>query len=103
MSSVYSLEVTQSDGKKQLKFGGDLVINHIDKMAAEVKQALDTPADVAVSVDDPANIDMTFIQLVIAIKRQTIAAGRKFEISASIKDDLKDLLVKAGLDKDLNI
>ncbi len=102
MSSVYSLEITQADGKKELKFGGDLVINHIDKMAAEVRDALPEPADVAVTIADPSNIDMTFIQLVIAIRHQTQAAGKKFELHTTLKDDLKELAQKAGLEKDLN-
>ena len=103
MSSVYSLEITQSDGKKELKFGGDLVINHIDKMAAEVRDALAEPTDVAVSVADPSNIDMTFVQLVIGIRHQAEERGKKFELATSLKDDLKELVVKAGLDKELNI
>ena len=103
MSSVYSLEITQSDGKKELKFGGDLAINHIDKMAAEVRDALAEPTDVAVSVADPSNIDMTFVQLVIAIRHQAKERGKKFELATSLKDDLKELVVKAGLDKELNI
>lgn len=103
MSSVYSLEITQADGKKQLKFGGDLVINHAEKMAAEVREALPEPTDVSVTVDNPGNIDMTFIQLVTAIRHQAEAAGKKFEISSSLKDDLKELVVKAGLNKELHI
>ena len=57
MSSIYSLEVTEEGGKRRLKFGGDLIINHIDKMTAEVKDALPQPADVAIVLDNPSNID----------------------------------------------
>lgn len=103
MSSVYSLEITQADGKKMLKFGGDLVINHIDKMAAEVRDAVAQPADVEITVDNPDNLDMTFIQLVTAVRHQAQAAGKKFEIHATLKDDLKELVEKAGLAKELNI
>lgn len=103
MSSVYSLEITQDGGTKKLKFGGDLVINHIDKMAAEVRDALAQPSDVEVTVDNPDNVDMTFLQLVTAIRHQAQAAGKKFGIQATLKDDLKELVVKAGLAKELNI
>lgn len=103
MSSVYSLEITQEDGARQLKFGGDLVINHIEKMAAEVRDALAEPADTTVSVDNPDNVDMTFLQLVTAIRHHAQAAGKKFEIHSTLKDDLKELIEKAGLGKELNL
>lgn len=103
MSSIYSLEVTEEGGKKQLKFGGDLIINHIDKMAAEVKDALPQPADVTIVLDNPSNIDMTFIQLALAVRRSCAEASKAFDIKATVKDDLKDLLVKAGLDKDMGL
>lgn len=103
MSSVYSLEITQADGKKELKFGGDLVINHAEKMAAEVADALAEPANVVLTIDNPGNIDMTFIQLVTAIRHQAQAAGKTFEIHTTLKDDLKELVLKAGLNKELNV
>lgn len=103
MSSIYSLEVTEEGGKKQLKFGGDLIINHIDKMAAEVKDALPQPADVTIVLDNPSNIDMTFIQLALAVRRSCAEASKAFDIKATVKDDLKELLVKAGLDKDMGL
>ena len=76
MSSIYSLEVTEEGGKRQLKFGGDLIINHIDKMAAEVKDALPQPTDVTIVLDNPSNIDMTFIQLALAVRRSCAEASR---------------------------
>ncbi len=103
MSSIYSLEVTEEGGKRQLKFGGDLIINHIDKMAAEVKDALPQPTDVTIVLDNPSNIDMTFIQLALAVRRSCAEASKAFEIKATVKDDLKELLVKAGLDKDMGL
>ncbi len=103
MSSVYSLEISQADGKKNLKFGGDLVINHIDKMTKELREALPSPTDLRVEVADPQNIDMTFIQLVVALRRMTENAGKKFEVQTTLKDDLKELVQKAGLDKELKV
>lgn len=103
MSSVYSLAVASDGGKKTFTFGGDLVINHIDKMAAEVRGALAEPADVSVVVDTPTNIDMTFLQLVVALRHSCSAAGKTFSVSASLKDDLRELVAKAGLDKELGL
>lgn len=103
MSSVYSLAVASDGGKKTLTFGGDLVINHIDKMAAEVRAALAEPADVSVVVDNPANLDMTFLQLVVALRHSCAAAGKTFGVSAVLKDDLRELVLKAGLDKELGL
>ena len=103
MSSVYKLEISDADGAKVFKFAGDLVINHIDKMVEEVKSALASPSDVNVVVDNPDNIDMTFLQLVASIRRSCSDAGKKFQISSTLKDDLRDLVKKAGLTADLNL
>ncbi len=103
MSSIYSLAVTQEGDRRQLKFAGDLVINHIDKMTAEVKDALPSPVDTTVVIDNPSNVDMTFIQLLIAIRRATTEAGKTFEVKTTINDDLKDLLAKSGLDKQMGL
>lgn len=103
MSSVYTLEASADGATKVLKFGGDLVINHIDKMVAQLRQELAEPQDLSVVVADPSNIDMTFIQLVIALKKTAAENGKKFELKTTLKDDLKELVVKAGLDKELNI
>lgn len=103
MSSVYSLDVTNEGGKRQLTFSGDLIINHIDKMAAEVKEAIQSPSDTVVVVSDPSNIDMTFIQLLLAIRRQTTDGGKVFEVKSTIKDDLKELIRKSGFDKALGL
>ncbi len=103
MASVYSLKIADVDGKKQLTFSGDLVINHADKVVAEVKNALAQPSDTAVVIDNPNNIDMTFIQLLVAIKHSCVAANKKFEISSTLKEDLKLLIVKSGFDKEFNI
>lgn len=103
MSSVYSLDVTNEGGKRQLTFSGDLIINHIDKMAAEVKEAIQSPSDAVVVVSDPSNIDMTFIQLLLAIRRQTTEGGKAFEVKSTIKDDLKELIQKSGFDKALGL
>lgn len=103
MSSVYSLTVAADGDKKTLTFGGDLVINHIDKMAAEVRGALPGPADLSVVVSNPSNLDMTFLQLVVALRHSCAAAGKTFEVRADLKDDLRELVAKAGLDKELGL
>lgn len=103
MSSVYSLTVAADGGKKTFTFGGDLVINHIDKMVAEVRDALPEPADVSVVVANPSNIDMTFLQLVVAMRHSCAGAGKTFEVRAELKDDLRELVAKAGLEKELGL
>ncbi len=103
MSSIYSLEISQQDGKKVFKCSGDLVINHIDKMTTEIKDALAQPTDVSLVIDNPNNVDMTFLQLVVAIRHSCQQAEKNFEVHSTIKDDLKELVVKAGLSKELNI
>ncbi|MBQ3636607.1 MAG: STAS domain-containing protein [Bacteroidales bacterium] len=103
MSSSYGIEVKEEGGKRTVKFTGDLVINHADKMAAELKEKLSPASDLKVEVSDPSNIDMTFIQMVVAMRHACEGAGKKFEIATSIKDDLKQLILKGGFEKEMNI
>ena len=102
MSSTYSIAASEKDGKKELKFSGSLIINHIEKITAEVKQHLSPLTNISVIIDNPENIDMTFIQMLISVSNACKAQGKTFEVQTTLKDDLKLLVEKAGLVNILN-
>lgn len=103
MASTYKLTIGSDAGSHHLTFGGDLIINHIDKMLGEVRGALDPVTDVEVTLDAPDNIDMTFLQLVVSIRHTCEAAGKQFSINGKVKPDIKELVRKAGLEAELNV
>lgn len=103
MSNAYSIGVSEEGGRKTLTFGGDLTINHIDKIVEEVRAKVGEPADTTVVVDNPGNIDMTFMQLTLSLGRTCREAGKQFEVKSTLKDDLAVLVRKAGLAKEFGL
>lgn len=101
--SKYSLEVSNEGGTLNLKFGGDLVINYADKLAEQIREAMPQPAPLAVTVDNPSNIDMTFVQMLVALRHSCQKAGLAYSVKSTLKDDLKELLTKAGLTAELGL
>ncbi len=87
----------------ELTCSGNLIINHIEKIYAELQESLSCDQPISIVIDNPENLDMTFVQLVLAIKKSVLEKGKTFTIKTTIKDDLKLLVEKAGLEKELNI
>lgn len=103
MSNAYSIEVSEDGGRRTIKCGGDLTINHIDKIAEEVVGKAGSPADTTVVIDTQGNMDMTFMQLALSLGRTCREAGKDFAIKTTVKDDVAELVRKAGLAKEFGL
>lgn len=101
--SAYSIKIADNAGVTELTCTGNLIINHIEKIYGELQESLSTDNSVSVVIDDPENLDITFVQLVMAIKKSVTEKGHTFSIKTKLKDDLKQLVLKAGLEKEINI
>lgn len=101
--SAYTIKIADNKGITELTCKGNLIINNIEKIYAELQETLTTDNDVNVVIDDPENLDITFVQLVLAIRKSVLSRGHAFSIKTKLKDDLKQLIAKAGLDKEINI
>lgn len=95
--SSYSVEVTEKDGAKQVRLSGSIIINHIEKIYDELKSQITPEDDVCVTVENPENVDITFVQLVLSMKSAWKASGKKLTISTTLPEDLTALLSKAGI------
>lgn len=83
-------------------FSGNLIINHIEKIYEEMQELITPEQPVTFIIDNPDNLDITFVQMIISVKRLWKEKGSEFHIKAELKDDLKQLLAKAGLERELN-
>lgn len=98
--SSYSVEVAEIDGVKQVRLSGSIIINHIEKIYDELKEQI-TPEDaVDVVVENPENVDITFVQLILSMKSAWKASGKHLTISTTLPEDLTALLAKAGISID---
>lgn len=79
-----------------LKFSGQLIINYIEKIAELVNKKLNTEKDLQIEIDNPESIDITFVQLVLAIKSTLQVNSRKITITGNLKEENLTLIRNAG-------
>jgi len=102
MSNPYTIAAADKQGTMEVKFGGNLIINHIEKIYEEMQELITPEQPVTFIIDNPDNLDITFVQMVIAVKHLWKAKGKEFHVKTELKDDLKQLMAKAGLESELN-
>lgn len=99
--SAYKIGLNEKDGRKELHFSGSLIINNIEKLYAELQELLIIDKPISIYIDNPDNIDITFIQLVVSIKKSCLEKKIDVKIISSLKDDYRQLIEKAGLIKEI--
>ncbi|MCU4155169.1 STAS domain-containing protein [Carboxylicivirga sp. A043] len=85
-----------------LRFSGQLIINHIEKIAEAVKSRLKTDKDLQIEIDNPESVDVTFIQLVLSLKATLKANGKTTTIISELKPELQTLVKNSGFQYVLN-
>lgn len=80
----------------QVEFSGDLSIRAISKAHGVLTQALDAHDAVVADVDEAAEIDLTFIQLLVSARRTAAAAGKSFELARPAVGQLLETLNRGG-------
>lgn len=102
MSQKYSISVTDQADVRELKFSGDLIINHIENIYGELQELITPEQSVTFILDNPNNIDITFLQLIESVRNTWAEHGKEFKIQTTLADDLKQLVAKAGLEANMN-
>ncbi len=85
-----------------IRFSGQLIINHIEKIVEVVKSGLKTDKDLQIEIDNPESVDVTFIQLVLALKATLAANGKATNINAELKPEVQALIKNSGFQYVLN-
>ncbi|GEM_PF-2964058 len=98
----YKVIIDELPEQSVAQFSGQLIINHIEKITAIVKQELKTDKDLKVEIVNTESIDVTFIQLLLSIKDTFKSNGHKVNINAELNEDLQILIKNAGFQYVLN-
>ncbi|MBR8537044.1 STAS domain-containing protein [Carboxylicivirga sediminis] len=98
----YTVLIDELPEKTMMRFSGQLIINHIEKITATVKNGLISDKDLQIEVDNPESVDVTFIQLLLALKATLSANGKKVEVNAELSEDIKKLILNSGFQYVLN-
>ncbi|UJW85026.1 STAS domain-containing protein [Devosia sp. SL43] len=76
---------------------GDAGLRNAQDIAAQLKAALVNHNAIAAATDDIASADITTVQLLLAARRQAVAAGKSFTLAAPPHGALRDLLIQIGI------
>jgi len=96
MAETFNIDYKKNNNELSIVFSGQLTINSITKITDSVKTNISHPSKIEISVKDVENIDLTFIQLIEAIKNSGRKDGYKVTVSMKLSDDLNSLLENAG-------
>ncbi len=96
MAEPFNIQFSKGANLQVVSFSGQLVINHIEKIIDNAKEHLDFDKSVEVVVEDCGNIDITFIQFLIALQKTWMQNGLEFSVKASVKEELIRLVENAG-------
>jgi hypothetical protein len=100
--SKIQLKTNEQGQIANIELGGMLVLENIQTIKKELVGALSCLADrVKISVIGPTEIDLSFIQLLVAMIRQMDKLNILYRIDWQIDDDQKLLLEQVGMSNEL--
>lgn len=102
MTNTFKIDHKNNQGVIEIVLTGQLTINTIDKIMAKMKEIIVKPSEVSIQVEDVENMDLTFIQLIFAIKNSGKKEKYKVEVSFDLSEELTSLITNAGFQKILN-
>jgi anti-anti-sigma regulatory factor len=99
--SPFSINISKGTNANIVEITGSLVINHIEKLYHDLSTNLDFSKNLKVVLDQVENIDITFVQLLLSLKKQFGKTGLELTLQSNLSDDMWLLLNNAGFNKQL--
>lgn len=87
-----------SKGADSLVFEGDLSIQHAVAIKNNILEKISESTALKIVVKHEARFDVSFLQLLLAIKAKFQRQGNTFDIEFNINDEAKALLHASGID-----
>lgn len=85
-----------------LTFGGLLVVENSQKIKDELVGLVDSVASsVLITIEDVEDIDLTFIQLLVAFQKKLTEKKTEFSVNWNLDDDQRILFKNVGLGDEL--
>jgi len=98
----YSVQIKEEGDNQLLIFSGQLTINYIQNIKDAIGAEIDFSRDIEVKLDNPGNLDITFLQLLESIRSTLKLKQRKFSASASLSEELLSLISNSGFSELVN-
>ncbi len=98
----YDIKIVDEQEKVSFRFSGQLIINYIEKIVEEVRGSINLEKDLEIVIDNPEAIDITFMQLILALKFTYSDQNQEMTISSSLSEELKTLIKNSGFYNVLN-
>lgn len=97
-NAPYSVNISKAASYNTLKIKGSLIINHIEAIFEELNGKIDFSKKHIVDLSDVEGIDLTFVQMLLALKKEFTGYGTDFEIKLSLTDEHVQLLRNSGFE-----
>ncbi len=102
-SLPYSVIYEELPEKSLLSFSGQLIINYIENISDIVTSKVNASKDLEITIDQPDTIDVTFVQLVVALTKTVEKNGKKVTVKPKVKEEIKTLIGNSGFGSVLNL
>jgi anti-anti-sigma regulatory factor len=84
------------DAKRVLRFDGSLTLPRAETIRSILAAALDEGAPIAIDCDGATEVDVSFIQLLLAARRSAAHRGASFALAAPAAGTLRAALERGG-------
>lgn len=92
----YEVSSVQVDDKIDIYISGDLGIANISDIRSDIIRALASKDAAHIIIDNPENLDLTFLQLLISLLKSDSYDGL-VSLEMRLSDDLKNLMESTGM------
>ncbi|WP_282036085.1 STAS domain-containing protein [Saccharicrinis aurantiacus] len=96
MDAPFKIDVNKSDTETNIAVSGDLIINHIEKIKEGLDNSIDFSKNLTLDLNGITSIDITFIQLIISLKKSFQSSAKQIVFKNNFNDEIKTLLQNAG-------
>ncbi len=90
--------MSENNEKVELRMSGCLTVESAGGIRDAMLKSLKTGSDIMLSGQGMETIDVSFIQLVVSLRKTLEAGGRRLEIDSEVREILKKAATDAGLE-----
>ena len=80
-----------------LELGGVLSVRNVETLSAQIRAALRDHSSVILNCDAVAEVDLSFIQLLISARRSAVAGGKTLTVAVGDPTVLREAFQRAGI------
>jgi len=96
MDNAFSVDVKHDEGQSKMIISGELIINHVNKIRESILEAVNFSNNLDIHITNPSSLDITFIQLMSALKKSIENKGNSCIIEGIFGEDIDGLITNSG-------